>query len=160
MDSSLSSTEHFLCFCDYVLVLLKALSGQLVPLGGAKLSGEVYYDGDNINSGKFIPGKVADYIEQGDTHEAVITVDETFKFAWLTSTGGHHSYATAKDEASAEIMNRDDKDYVLVNNILTILGLRGCKDTYVGNGMVRGISGGQKRRVTIGELMTCPRPVS
>lgn len=139
--------------------MLKALAGQLVPLGGAKLSGDVYYDGDNINSGKFIPGKVADYIEQGDTHEAVITVDETFKFAWLTATGGHHSYAIAKDDVSADLLNRDDEEFVLVNNILTILGLRGCKDTYVGNGMIRGISGGQKRRVTIGELMTCPRPV-
>lgn len=140
-------------------MFLKALAGQLVPLGGAKLSGEVYYDGDNISSGKFIPTKVADYIEQGDTHEAVITVDETFKFAWKCSSGGHHSYASAKDEEAAKQMDLDDKDFALVQNLLTLLGLRGCKDTYVGNGTVRGVSGGQKRRVTIGEMMACPRPV-
>lgn len=140
-------------------MFLKALAGRLVPLGGAKLTGEVYFDGDSIHSGKFLVGKVADYIEQGDTHAAVLTVEETFKFAWQCATGGHHSYARAKDDKTAELLNKDDESFGLVQNVLMVLGLRGCKDTYVGNGMVRGISGGQKRRVTIGEMASCPRPV-
>jgi ABC-type transport system involved in cytochrome c biogenesis ATPase subunit len=140
-------------------VFLKALTGRLNPAGKAKLSGEVYYDGDNIHSPKFITGKVADYIEQGDTHDAVLTVEETLKFAWECTSGGHHAYSRAKDEASAEYLNRDDANYVLVQNVITALGLRSCKDTYVGNQMIRGVSGGQKRRVTLGEIVVCPRPV-
>lgn len=40
-----------------------------------------------------------------------------------------------------------------VNDIITVLGLRSCKDVYVGNAMIRGVSGGQMRRVTVGEMM-------
>ncbi len=141
-------------------VLLKALAGRLRPLGGAKISGDVYYDGDNIKSGKFLVGKVSDYIEQGDTHNAVLTVEETLKFAWQCTTGGHHAYGRAKDEESAAILNKDDENMMIVNNILTGLGLRGCKDTYVGDQMIRGVSGGQKKRVTIGEIAAIPRPVN
>ncbi len=46
-----------------------------------------------------------------------------------------------------------------VQNVITMLGLRECKDVYVGDAVVRGISGGQKRRVTAGEMLVCPRPV-
>lgn len=141
-------------------VLLRALAGRLRELGGAKFTGDVYFDGDNIKSGKFHVAKVADYIEQGDTLSAVLTVEETLKFAWQCTTGGHHSYARSKDEHAADVLNKDDANVTLVHNVLTGLGLKGCKDTLVGNGMVRGVSGGQKRRVTVGEMITCPRPVS
>ena len=139
---------------------MKGLAGRLRPLGGAKISGEVYYDGDNLKSGKFLVGKVSDYIEQGDTHSAVLTVEETLKFAWLCTTGGHHAYGRAKDEKSAEILNEDDEHFVKVNNVTTGLGLTGCKDILVGDQMIRGVSGGQKRRVTVGEIVVIPRPVS
>jgi ABC-type multidrug transport system ATPase subunit len=103
---------------------------------------------------------VSDYIEQGDTHSAVLTVEETLKFAWLCTTGGHHAYGRAKDEESAEFLNKTDEHFAAVNNVLTSLGLTGCKDTLVGDQMIRGVSGGQKRRVTIGEILALPRPVS
>lgn len=99
-------------------------------------------------------------MEQGDTHEAVLTVEETLKFSWLSSSGGSHSYARAKNDEAAAILDADDDQFAEVNNTLVGLGLIGCKDTYVGNDMIRGISGGQKRRVTIGEMLVCPRPVS
>lgn len=35
-------------------------------------------------------------------------------------------------------------------SVLQILGIEGCADTIIGNDMIRGISGGQKRRVTTG----------
>eukprot|EP01031_Cornospumella_fuschlensis_P039582 gene39582-48189_t len=140
-------------------VLLKLLSGRFYPMGPTTASGGIYYDGDSIKSGKFIVSKIADYIEQGDTHEAVLSVEETMKFSWLCTTGGHHSYARAKDAESEAIMNQQDAQYTLVNNVMTTLGLKGVKDTYVGNASIRGVSGGQKRRVTVGEVIVCPRPV-
>lgn len=42
--------------------------------------------------------------------------------------------------------------------IMKILGLDICADTVVGNDMLRGISGGQRKRVTTGKN-TCPNPV-
>lgn len=42
---------------------------------------------------------------------------------------------------------------VATDIILKILGLEICADTIVGNEMVRGISGGQRKRVTTG--ITC-----
>lgn len=140
-------------------MLLKALSGRLRTQGNAKYSGEVYYDGDNIKSGKFLIPKVSDYIEQGDILEAALTVDETFKFSWNCTTGGAHGYASAKDDGSHKIMSEEDEHFTHVQNTIMLLGLTSCKDVYVGNDMLRGISGGQKRRTTIGEKLVCPRPV-
>ncbi|RYH29129.1 ATP-binding cassette domain-containing protein [archaeon] len=129
-------------------------------MGSTKASGDIYYDGDNIKSGKFIVSKIADYIEQGDTHEAILSVKETLKFSWRCTTGGHHSYSRAKDAESAAVLDQQDEHYTLVNNVMTTLGLKGVKETYVGNASIRGVSGGQKRRVTVGEVVVCPRPVS
>jgi ABC-type multidrug transport system ATPase subunit len=36
--------------------------------------------------------------------------------------------------------------------IMKVLGLEICADTVVGNDMLRGVSGGQKKRVTTGEF--------
>ncbi|KAK6268106.1 hypothetical protein QUC31_012266, partial [Theobroma cacao] len=40
--------------------------------------------------------------------------------------------------------------------ILKVLGLDICKDTIVGDEMIRGVSGGQKKRVTTGEMIVGP----
>ena len=43
--------------------------------------------------------------------------------------------------------------------MLKVLGLYEVGDTLVGDGAVRGISGGQKRRVTLGEMLMPPRTI-
>jgi ABC-type multidrug transport system ATPase subunit len=42
---------------------------------------------------------------------------------------------------------------IVTDYILKILGLEVCADTVVGNEMLRGISGGQRKRVTTGMPM-------
>lgn len=140
-------------------VLLQALSGRLYPAGNSSLSGDVFYGGDSIKSGKFRVSKVSDYIEQVDRHDGCLTVEETLKFAWQCTSGGSHSYAEARDEQAAEILNQEDPHFTKIHNILAVLGLLECKDTVVGNAMIRGVSGGQKRRVSVGEMLVCPRPI-
>lgn len=46
-----------------------------------------------------------------------------------------------------------------MNNILKILGLFESADTLVGDKLIRGVSGGQKRRVTLGEMLLPPRTI-
>ncbi|KAL6563036.1 drug-responsive transcription factor pdr3 [Orobanche hederae] len=43
--------------------------------------------------------------------------------------------------------------------ILKILGLDICADTLVGDAMRRGISGGQKKRLTLGEMLVGPTKI-
>jgi len=45
----------------------------------------------------------------------------------------------------------------MTDYVLKVLGLDVCSDTVVGNDMLRGVSGGQKRRVTTGDLSPLSR---
>lgn len=45
---------------------------------------------------------------------------------------------------------------VVTDMVLRLLGLEVCADTVVGNNMLRGVSGGQRRRVTTGEMIVGP----
>ncbi|CAL5019330.1 unnamed protein product [Urochloa decumbens] len=50
----------------------------------------------------------------------------------------------------------EGQERMITDYILKILGLETCADTMVGDTMTRGISGGQKKRVTIGEMLVGP----
>jgi len=93
---------------------LKALAGQLI-VGSAHLDGEILYNGDSIDSGKYLVGKLATYSEEKEQHAATLTVRETLEFSWKITTGGHHSYGTAADDKSAEVLDRDDDHLVKVS---------------------------------------------
>jgi ABC-type multidrug transport system ATPase subunit len=44
-----------------------------------------------------------------------------------------------------------------INTLIKDLGLNKCKDTKIGTALVRGVSGGERKRVSIGvELLTDP----
>ena len=90
---------------------------------------------------------------------------ETSEFAFNISTGGHHSYqvsqlntaGTISADSPNQFFDEADRISLKMNNILRILGIYECSNTVVGDGMLRGVSGGQKRRVTIAEMMMLPR---
>ena len=46
-----------------------------------------------------------------------------------------------------------------LENTIKGLGLSECANTMVGDSMIRGVSGGQKRRVTLGEMLMPPRSI-
>ncbi|KAJ1423367.1 P-loop containing nucleoside triphosphate hydrolase protein, partial [Ochromonadaceae sp. CCMP2298] len=139
--------------------LLKALSGYITSSSRAQLDGDIMYNGDSTSTKKFLVQKLASYTDENDIHAATLTVQETLEFAWLMTSGGHHSYGVAKDAASAALFDIHDEKRMKLHNVIAMLGLTDVAHTVVGDEALKGISGGQKRRVTQGELLLPPRPV-
>ncbi|XP_068637695.1 ABC transporter G family member 42-like [Aristolochia californica] len=148
--------------------LLLALAGKLDP--SLKVQGEITYNGHRLN--EFVPQKTAAYISQNDVHIGEMTVKETFDFsARCQGVGSRYELLTelARREKDAGIFPEAEVDLFMkatamegvesslqTDYTLRILGLDICKDTIVGNDMMRGISGGQKKRVTTGEMIVGP----
>jgi len=130
-------------------VLLKTLAGRMVREGDA-VRGEVRWNGltaaESAQAGQQI-NKLTAYVEQGDVHFPMLTVRETFQFA-LSQSNADVTLLTGED--AVKLKELQDRKVELM---LELLGLRECADTPVGNAMMRGVSGGQKKRVTLGEMM-------
>ncbi|CAL9131904.1 unnamed protein product [Musa acuminata var. zebrina] len=152
--------------------LLLALAGKLDP--SLKVDQrEISYNGYRLD--EFVPQKTAAYISQNDVHVGEMTVKETFDFsARCQGVGARYDLLTelAKREKDAGILPEAEVDLfmkataiegvkssLLTDYTLKILGLDICGDTIVGDEMQRGISGGQKKRVTTGEMIVGPTKV-
>ncbi|KAI5600727.1 hypothetical protein BDE02_01G044500 [Populus trichocarpa] len=121
---------------------------------------------------EFVPQRTAAYISQHDLHIGEMTVRETLAFSARCQGVGylHEMLAElSRREKEANIMPDPDVDVfmkaaatqaeeanVSTDYVLKILGLEVCADTMVGDGMIRGISGGQRKRVTTGEMLVGP----
>jgi ABC-type multidrug transport system ATPase subunit len=77
------------------------------------------------------------YVMKDDIHLPLMTVRETMTFS-------------AKLRWSPIPNACEQVSQVRVDTIIKLLGLRGCANTIIGDGTIRGISGGERRRVTIG----------
>ena len=49
--------------------------------------------------------------------------------------------------------------FLQLNSLIKVLGLSDCANTVVGDASIRGVSGGEKRRVTLGEMLMPPRSI-
>ncbi|PQP92780.1 hypothetical protein Pyn_12307 [Prunus yedoensis var. nudiflora] len=148
--------------------LLLALAGKLAK--DLKFSGRVAYNGHGME--EFVPERTSAYISQNDLHIGEMTVRETLAFsARCQGVGPRYEMLAelSRREKAANIMPDADLDIymkaaslegqetnVVTDYILKILGLEVCADIMVGDEMVRGISGGQKKRVTTGEMLVGP----
>ncbi|KAF5733436.1 hypothetical protein HS088_TW17G00979 [Tripterygium wilfordii] len=148
--------------------LLQALAGKLHE--SLKRTGEISYNGYKFD--EFVPQKTSAYISQYDQHTSEMTVRETLNFsARFQGIGGRADIMKeiSRREKQAGIIPEPDVDTYMkaisleglkstlqTDYILKILGLDICADTIVGDAMRRGISGGQKKRVTTGEMIVGP----
>ncbi|XP_052486364.1 pleiotropic drug resistance protein 1 isoform X1 [Gossypium raimondii] len=148
--------------------LLLALAGKLNP--DLKFSGSVTYNGHTMK--EFVPQRTAAYISQHDLHLGEVTVRETLAFsARCQGVGTRYDMLAELSRREKEANIKPDPDIdvfmkavategqeasVITDYILKILGLDVCADTMVGNEMLRGISGGQRKRVTTGEMLVGP----
>ncbi|KAM4100329.1 hypothetical protein ACB094_05G060000 [Castanea mollissima] len=148
--------------------LLLALAGKLGP--DLKFSGRVTYNGHDMN--EFVPQRTAAYIGQYDIHIGEMTVRETLAFsARCQGVGSRYDMLAELSRREKEANVKPDPDIdiymkaeategqeasVVTDYILKVLGLEECADTMVGDEMLRGISGGQRKRVTTGEMLVGP----
>ncbi|KAH9666376.1 ABC transporter G family member 40 [Citrus sinensis] len=151
--------------------LMLALAGKLDS--SLKASGRVTYNGHDLH--EFVPQRTAAYISQHDIHIGEMTVRETLAFsARCQGFGSRYDMLVelSRREKAAKIIPDADIDVfmkavvregqeanVITDYILKVLDLDVCADTVVGDEMLRGISGGQRKRVTTGEMLVGPAHV-
>ncbi|ELR07707.1 hypothetical protein VC83_03755 [Pseudogymnoascus destructans] len=107
---------------------------------GADTTGIASINGDALSLNEF--RKMSTYVEQEDALIGSLTVRETMNFAARLSNPG----LTKKDR----IMR--------INGLIDSFGLRKQEDAIIGTPIRQGISGGQKRRVSVAsQLITAPK---
>ncbi|KAF2494725.1 ATP transporter [Lophium mytilinum] len=101
----------------------------------------LYINGKQTNLKDF--QKISSYVEQEDALVGSLTVKETLYFA-------------AKLALPSSITKRER--IIKINALVTAFGLQGQADTIIGTPIQKGLSGGQKRRVSVAsQLITSPK---
>ncbi|KAF1332342.1 Atp-binding protein, partial [Globisporangium splendens] len=140
--------------------LMKILSGRFPKEKNISVEGEITYNDMSVDA---LGGRLAQlvgYVTQRDMHYPSLTVQETLRFAHACcSSGLADQLANALNKGLSAQANHDAQETIqtvlthLPELVLELLGLQNCKDTVVGDAMLRGISGGEKKRVTTGEML-------
>ena len=123
---------------------LKTIANQ--RSGYLGVNGDVKYAG--ISAAEFekrYKGEAV-YNEEDDVHYPTLTVKQTLEFALSLKSPGQVLPGYTKKTLNAEILNL----------MLKMLGISHTVDTLVGSAVVRGVSGGERKRVSIAEGM-CSR---
>ncbi|KAK5295317.1 ATP-binding cassette transporter snq2, partial [Cryomyces antarcticus] len=114
---------------------LKAVSNNRE--GYAEVTGEVSYGGiPAVKQKKMYRGEV-NYNPEDDVHFATLNVWKTLTFALMTKT---------KKRAKEEIP-------IIAEALMKIFGISHTKHTLVGDEYTRGVSGGERKRVSIAETL-------
>ncbi|WCJ41765.1 ABC transporter G family member 34 [Euphorbia peplus] len=145
--------------------LLKALAGKLED--NLKVSGKITFCGHELS--EFYPQRTCAYISQHDLHCGELTVRETMDFSgrcmgigtrydMLLELSRREKEAGIKPDPEIDAFMKatavaGQETSLVTDYVLKLLGLDICADTMVGDEMRRGISGGQKKRVTTGEML-------
>ncbi|XVE79409.1 hypothetical protein DITRI_Ditri14bG0056300 [Diplodiscus trichospermus] len=151
--------------------LLLALAGKL-DSKTLKTTGDITYNDTKLD--EFYVKRTSAYISQTDNHIAELTVRETLDFAARCQGASEGMAAYMNDLTHLEKERKirpvpeidafmkassvgGKKHSISTDYVLKVLGLDVCSDTVVGNDMLRGVSGGQRKRVTTGEMIVGPR---
>ncbi|KAJ6512909.1 pleiotropic drug resistance ABC transporter [Mycena sanguinolenta] len=121
--------------------LLKTLANQTDEYHS--VSGSVQYD-------SFSPADIhahyrgdVQYCPEDDVHFPTLTVEQTLRFAARLRA----------PQAKARFQTRDEYVESMVEILTTVFGLRHVRGTQVGDNAIRGVSGGEKKRVSIAEAL-------
>eukprot|EP00736_Rhodelphis_marinus_P010117 Rmarinus@m.24807 len=122
--------------------LLHLLAGR--EISGSHMEGQLLFSGHSWVPGVegHADGPTTGYVLQDDLHIAVLTVQETLEYA--------ARFRMKHDATVAEIDSR-------VDLLMDTLNLKHTADTIVGDVFRRGISGGERKRLSVGvELVNLP----
>lgn len=120
--------------------LLNVLAGRSSSRGNVKISGTVTVGGKKIDPVAF--RKNIAYVMQDDSLLATATPREALFFSASMRLPSHYTKKQLND---------------LVDSTLTDLGLDVCADVLIGGALIKGISGGQRKRTSVGvEIITSP----
>ena len=112
--------------------MLNLLSGRLLSKN-LTLNGHLTVNNQAVTTMSEYKSLIG-YVMQEDLLLPTFTPRETFRF--ITDMRLPHKTDEEKDG--------------LVDNMIQSLGLKKCAETYIGNNMIRGVSGGEKKRVSVG----------
>lgn len=122
---------------------LKVIGNQ--RFGYEEITGDVTYGGTDAKTmGKKYRSEVL-YNPEDDLHYATLKVKDTLKFALRTRTPGKNSRKEGE--------SRDDYVKEFLRVVAKLFWIEHTMGTKVGNEFVRGVSGGEKKRVSIAEAM-------
>ncbi|KXG50083.1 CDR ABC transporter [Penicillium griseofulvum] len=120
---------------------LKVIANQ--RFGYTGVDGEVLYgpfDSDAFS--KRYRGEAV-YNQEDDVHQPTLTVKQTLGFALDTKTPGKRPLGVSKAEFKEKVTNL----------LLKMFNIEHTANTVIGNQFIRGVSGGERRRVSIAEMM-------
>lgn len=130
--------------------LLKTLMGELKGLDLKKQS-NIHYNGITQDQMlKRFKGEMV-YNQEVDKHFPHLTVGQTLEFAARVRTPQHRV---------VENMDRETWAKHLTQVVMAVFGLSHTYNTKVGNDFVRGVSGGERKRVSIAEMMLAGSPIA
>ncbi|PIS48114.1 hypothetical protein CJI97_005705 [Candidozyma auris] len=107
--------------------------------------GDIEYDGLPRNSMVRHFKQDLIYCPELDTHHPHLTVEQTLDFA----------IRCKMPDKRVNDMSKDDYVKFMREMLATVFGLRHTFKTKVGNDFIRGVSGGERKRVSIAEALAC-----
>lgn len=111
--------------------------------GYTKLGGEVLYGPFDAKTFEKKYRGEAVYNQEDDVHHPTLTVGQTLGFALDTKTPGKRPAGMSKKEFKEKV----------ICLLLKMFNIEHTLNTVVGNPFVRGVSGGERKRVSIAEMM-------
>jgi len=120
--------------------LLNFLNDRIDFKAGSEHRGEVFINRENMRSREFKMTDYSSYVMQDDVLFDILTPKETFMFV-----------CKLKETDPEPVLEKK------VEKLLDDLQLKKCQDTYIGNQRQKGISGGERKRTSIGvEILSNP----
>jgi ABC-type nitrate/sulfonate/bicarbonate transport system ATPase subunit len=141
--------------------LLKLIAGILPEDKHHCTGGTVRVNRITPQTENFAWSNIVGYIDQIDRLHPFLTVKETCEFAWKCRNGGTHRTPLhhTGPETDSQIESMDARLW-LVTTVLSAMGLTRVQDTFVGDQQtVRGVSGGERKRITVSEMVVGRFPV-
>lgn len=120
---------------------LKVISNQ--RYGYTKVDGKVLYGPFESDFFEKRYRGEAVYCEEDENHHPTLTVGQTLDFALETKVPGKRPAGLSRQEFKAKV----------IDLMLKMFNIEHTRNTIVGNPFVRGVSGGERKRVSIAETM-------